>query len=336
MPAARYFRYRKNPHTSRLNARRAIRKALHHARAASRTTPDPEPPLLTIPQYPVSPKARSGAEAATGDADAAPALLVQLTDPHLFAEPAIMLGVDTEASLRAVLAMIRRDHGDADLLLATGDLSHDGSEQSYRRFADALATLGMPVRCLPGNHDVPAALQRTLGSWTQPVTDVGAWRVVLLDSHADGSNAGHLERAQFELLDHALAGGQGRPTLVAVHHNAVQMSADWRDSMMLDNAAELFRHLARWRNARVLLWGHVHQEFDRRRGSIRLLATPSTCFQFAIRDGRHRLDAQPPGYRWLKLYPDSSLATGVRRLDAAQWQAMVRDWAQLEESRMAS
>jgi Icc protein len=291
--------------------------------------------LHTIPQYSSIRQARSGADRTSLDAAAHPALLIQLTDPHLFAEPALMLGVDTDASLRAVVDAIRRDHGEADLLLATGDLSHDGTDASYRRFADAVGALGIPVRCLPGNHDMPAALQRTLGAWTEPVADLGAWRIVLLDSRADGSNAGHLERAQFELLDHALATANGRPALVAMHHNAVQLSADWRDPMMLDNAAELFRHLARWRNTRVLLWGHVHQEFDRRRGSIRMLATPSTCFQFAIRDGRHRLDAQPPGYRWLKLYPDSSVATGVRRLDAAVWQAMMREWGLVEESRIA-
>jgi Icc protein len=263
------------------------------------------------------------------------AVVIQLTDPHLYAEPTLMLGVDTEASLRAVVGQIQTDHGNADLLLATGDLSQDGTALSYRRFAQTVQDLSIPVRCLPGNHDAPAVLAQELAGWAAPFTDVGAWRIVLLDSTVAGSNSGHLERAQFERLDDAAAGAGNRPILVALHHNAVQMTADWRDPMMLDNAAELFRHLARWRNIRVLLWGHVHQEFDRRRGNMRMLATPSTCFQFTIRDGRHRLDDMPPGYRWLKLYPDSSVATGVRRLDAAMWQSMMRDWAQPEESHAA-
>lgn len=289
--------------------------------------------MHTIPRFSIpSPARAAGADADhADDADSRPILALQLTDPHLFSGPGVMLGVNTDASLRAVVAAIRRDHGRADLLLATGDLSQDGSELSYRRFAEAVAPLGIPVRCLPGNHDAPEALKRVLGDWTDPIADVGAWRIILLDSRADGSNAGHLERDQFELLDHGLAEADGRPALVAMHHNAVQVSADWRDPMMLDNAAELFRHLTRWGNARVLLWGHVHQDFDRRRGNVRMLATPSTCFQFTIRDGRHRLDPQPPGYRWLKLYPDGSIATGVRRLDAALWRALVQEWNEPEE-----
>lgn len=264
-----------------------------------------------------------------------PTLLVQITDPHLCAGNGLMLGVDTEASLRAVLAQIARDHGVPDLLLATGDLSQDGSAASYQRFAAAIDAVGMPVRCLPGNHDDPAMLARTLGAWADPVTDAGPWRVVLLNSTVAGSNAGRLERDQLELLDTALAEAAGRPAVVALHHNAVQMTPDWHDTMMLENAADLFRRLHRWPNVRVLLWGHVHQEFDRRRGNMRLLATPSTCFQFTIRDGRHGLDTLAPGYRWFKLYPDGSIATGVRRLDAALWQAMLADWAQLEAGQAA-
>lgn len=290
--------------------------------------------MHTIPKpFPTSPS--NAGPSRHEDADSNPVVALQLTDPHLFAAPGLMLGVDTDASLRAVLAAIRRDHGNADLLLATGDLSHDGSELSYRRFADAVSPLGIPVRCLPGNHDAPAELRRALGPWTDPIADVGAWRVILLDSRADGSNAGHLEREQLELLDHGLATAQGRPALVAMHHNAVQVSAEWRDPMMLDNAPQLFRQLARWGNARVLLWGHVHQDFDRRRGNVRMLATPSTCFQFTIREGRHRLDPQPPGYRWLKLYPDGSIATGVRRLDAALWRSLVQEWNEPEDTAAA-
>jgi Icc protein len=264
-----------------------------------------------------------------------PVLLVQLTDPHLYADPTVMLGVDTEASLRAVVDMIGRHHGNADLLLATGDLSQDGSQLSYQRFAAAVTPLGVPVRCLPGNHDAREPLDGTLGNWAVPITDVGMWRVVLLDSTVPGSNAGHLGRRQLDLLDDALGNCDGRPALVALHHNAVQVTAEWHDPMMLDNAPDLFRRLGRWQNTRVLLWGHVHQEFDRRRGSVRMLAAPSTCFQFAIRDGRHRLDATPPGYRWLKLYADGSVATGVRRLDAALWHDMLRGWEHVEESRAA-
>ncbi len=264
----------------------------------------------------------------------APAMLVQLTDSHLFGEPdTAMLGVNTDASLRAVLRQIEADGKHPDLLLATGDLSQDGEAASYRRFAtilgEAEGLARAQIRCLPGNHDQPAVLRQELAQWSAPVTDVGAWRVVALDTTVPGSNAGHLPDGQLDLLEAALAEAPGRHTLIAMHHNPMQMDSHWHDSMMIDNPQALFKRLARWPQARVLLWGHVHHEFDRRRHNLRMLATPSTCFQFSIRDGKHVVDNMAPGYRWIKLYQDGSMATGVRRVQDALWHtALAPDDAQ--------
>ncbi|SAI66346.1 cAMP phosphodiesterase [Bordetella ansorpii] len=255
--------------------------------------------------------------------DEQPALLIQLTDMHLMDEPhAEMLGVDTEASLKAVLRQAMREMPDAQLVLATGDVAQDGSRGAYRRLRGLLGQLGTTVRCLPGNHDDAAAMHAVLPDWTTPITDVGAWRVVMLDSTVRGSDAGHLDDRQLDLLDQAAATADDRHILVALHHNPVQMDSDRHDTMMVDNPMALFQRLADIPQARVVLWGHVHRQFDRRRHNLRLLASPSTCFQFAVHNGRHTLDGAAPGYRWLKLYRDGSLATGVRRLHPATWHAL--------------
>ena len=69
----------------------------------------------------------------------APAVLVQLTDMHLFDEPhTAMLGVDTEASLQAVLRQVGDDGLNPDALLATGDLSQ-------RRFAGLVPAPARPA-----------------------------------------------------------------------------------------------------------------------------------------------------------------------------------------------
>ncbi len=256
--------------------------------------------------------------------DDAPAMLVQVTDSHLFGEPETsMLGVNTDASLRAVLRQIEADGKHPDLLLATGDMSQDGEAAASQRLArvlsEAPALERACIRCLPGNHDLPAVMRQELPQWSVPVTDVGAWRVVALDTTVPGSNGGHLPTSQLDLLEAALAETPGRHTLIAMHHNPMQIDSHWHDSMMIDNPQALFKLLARWPQVRVLLWGHVHHEFDRRRHNLRLLATPSTCFQFSIRDGKHVVDNMAPGYRWIKLYQDGSMATGVRRVQDALW-----------------
>ncbi len=247
-----------------------------------------------------------------------PALLLQLTDPHLMADPQARLrDVCTDASLQAVLALIRQQEARPDLMLLTGDLSQDGSVASYQRLRTLLGEADYPVRCLPGNHDDAPALRQTLAGWVSPVFDLPGWRVVMLDSTVAGEDVGHVSAGQLDVLDEALRGAGSRHVLLALHHNLARVDGNWHDPMMVTNAADVFARLRAHPLARVALWGHIHQEFDCRHYHLRLLGTPSTCFQFRLENGRHAIDPATPGYRWIKLYADGSIATGVRRL--ADW-----------------
>jgi Icc protein len=58
----------------------------------------------------------------------------------------------------------------------------------------------------------------------------------------------------------------------------------------------------------------VHQRLDRRHGDIQLMASPSTCVQFAPGSAGFKADPAPPGYRWLDLHEDGTLRTGISRV----------------------
>ena len=58
----------------------------------------------------------------------------------------------------------------------------------------------------------------------------------------------------------------------------------------------------------------MHQEIDTERNGVRLLASPSTCVQFAPGCENFKADAKPPGYRWLDLAPGGEVTTGVSRV----------------------
>jgi Icc protein len=84
--------------------------------------------------------------------------------------------------------------------------------------------------------------------------------------------------------------------------------------MLVDNASELLALTARHPQVRSILWGHIHQEFDRALNGIRYLGTPSTCIQFTPKKIGFGVDGTPPGYRWLALLPNGEIKTGVERL----------------------
>ena len=74
---------------------------------------------------------------------------IQISDTHLFGDAGKrLLGVDTAATLQAVVELIAEEEGVAGII-ATGDLSQDGSLKSYQRFDEMLRVPGVPVYWIP-------------------------------------------------------------------------------------------------------------------------------------------------------------------------------------------
>src|SRR5579862_2554642 len=121
--------------------------------------------------------------------------LNHFTDPHLYgSESESLRGIATLPALTATLAHAQAHHWAPDALLVTGDLVQD-DPAGYAHFRRLFGSLGLPVLCLPGNHDEPAAMRRELARSPFVVGgsfDLGPWRIVLLDSCIPGSASGRL------------------------------------------------------------------------------------------------------------------------------------------------
>ncbi|MDH4570171.1 3',5'-cyclic-AMP phosphodiesterase [Pseudomonas sp. BN414] len=244
-------------------------------------------------------------------------LLVQLSDSHLFAEAdGKLLGMETRDSLLRVIDQVLREQPRIDLVLATGDLSQDGSVESYEAFRDLTAVIPAPARWFPGNHDeVPVMRDVCAGTAElEPIVDFPHWRLVLLDSTIAGAVPGHFPAEQLAFLESALEGAGERHVLVSFHHHPVPIGCTWMDPIGVRNPDSLFAVLDRYPQVRALLWGHVHQEFDQVRNGVRLLASPSTCVQFAPGSEDFCVGNEAPGYRWLRLTRDGRVETGVSRV----------------------
>lgn len=243
--------------------------------------------------------------------------VLQLTDTHLYADPVrTLLGINTLDSFQRVVEHFRDAHWPIDLLLATGDLVHDASAEGYQRIAGMLAAFDVPVFCLPGNHDVPAVMREHMRAGavrTGTVADLADWRFIMLDSVIPGEEGGHLDDEQLSALDNALA-STDRHTLVCMHHQPVNVGSAWIDTMTLDNPDPLFEIVDRHAHVRGILWGHIHQTFEATRNGVRLMASPSTCVQFAPKSDDFQVDEEPPGFRLLALLPDGGIRSEVVRL----------------------
>ncbi len=194
-----------------------------------------------------------------------PALLVQFSDSHLFAEAdGALLGMNTRDSLQKVIELVRAQQPQIDLILATGDLSQDGTLASYQQFREMTRQIDAPARWIPGNHDEPqimaqAAVQSAL---LEPVVDIGNWRVTMLDSAVPGSAPGYLQDEQLQLLARSLSEAPERHHLVCFHHHPVPIGCAWMEPIGLRNPRRFSRCWTVFAQVRAVLWGHVHQEID--------------------------------------------------------------------------
>ncbi len=253
----------------------------------------------------------------TRAAQSRPLRIAQITDTHLYAEPdGQLLGLNTRHCLQLVIELALQS-GPPDLVVASGDLAHDGTAQAYRQLRDCFGRIGKPVYCLPGNHDEAAALRQHLNDSCFNHTRshfAGAWQLVFLDSTVAGSEGGHLAASELAALDTALQDKPEVPALICLHHQPVAVGSRWLDTMKVDNPEAFFAVVDRHPQVRAIVWGHVHQHFERRRNEVLLLAAPSTCLQFLPGSEQFAVEQIPPGYRWLDLYPDGSVKTGIERL----------------------
>jgi Icc protein len=247
--------------------------------------------------------------------------IIQVTDCHILADDDGRLrGVNTRRSFEAVMAAALEECGRPDLLLATGDLSEDGSAEAYRYLAAQFEAVRVPTFWLPGNHDDCAVMRRQLRGG--PIRDsrqvlAGGWLILLLDSTLEGEVRGRVSPSQLDFMDSSLQRHAGYHALVCLHHQAVAAGSEWIDAKGLENDAAFRHRVSRHENVRAVVWGHVHQEARHSRGGIEWMSTPSTCVQFRPGSREFALGDEAPGYRHLVLGADGGIDTRVVRVPAS-------------------
>ena len=200
----------------------------------------------------------------------------------------------------------------ADLAAVTGDLIQDDSAAAYEHFKQQLGSLGLPVHCLPGNHDVRELMRAALDAppfYYCEATEVDDWLIVGVDSCETDHAGGAITAAELDRLDAAIGASDARHVMVCLHHPPVPMGSAWLDTVGLADGAQFLERIAASGRVRAAIFGHVHQAYDELHDGIRVVATPSTCRQFKPGSDEFAVDDKPPAYRRIELHADGGFET---------------------------
>ena len=251
--------------------------------------------------------------------------IIQITDPHLFKDTnGELLGINTQASFSQVLSEIQQQQYDYDLVLATGDLVQDNSDEGYLRFRQEVKALNNKmVFWIPGNHDFQPKMFEILKEETvsakKHILLGDKWQILLLDSQVQGVPHGQLEAEELDWLKLKLQEHPERYSLVVLHHHLLSTGSAWLDQHNLRNANELAEVLALFKHVKALLYGHIHQQVDSEWLGYQVMATPSTCIQFKADSNTFALDVAQPGWREIDLHADGHIETRVKRIQQASF-----------------
>lgn len=218
-------------------------------------------------------------------------LLCQISDPHLVARGTLAYGrVDTPLMLEQAVRKVRTMPRRPDLVVATGDLTDNGTAEEYGLLAELLAPLDMPVYLAVGNHDDRAALraafprQRHLhgeDGFVQYVVEDFAVRLIVLDTLIPGAPGGQLCERRLRWLERTL-GASDRPTVIAQHHPPFETGLTVMDRMTLKSPAEEAAVVERHPQVERIISGHYHRTIHARFGGTLASVCPSVAHQLLL------------------------------------------------------
>ena len=238
-------------------------------------------------------------------------LIAQVTDLHLGFQPDDPAELNRQR-LDSVLARLQALNPPPDLLLATGDLTENGSTASYETLRAIADALPFPVHFALGNHDDRANFRAvfhnvpvTASGHVQYAVTHGPLRIVVLDTLLAGQHGGAFDDVQAAWLDATLA-DDTRPTILVLHHPPIETGNGW---MTEDIAAPWVQRLAAVVRGHPhiirMVSGHLHRAIVTGWHGTTLAVCPSTAPQVAIDfrsidgnhpDGRDMIVAEPPGF----------------------------------------
>ena len=179
--------------------------------------------------------------------------------------------------------------GPIDAVLASGDVSDDGSAESYQRFQQMIAPLGVPLFVIPGNHDLREPMRSAFEAsaylpgagklnWHQ---SVGSIDVIGLDTLIEGTGKGELDADTLMFLSAALGMAGERPVLLALHHPPFQCGIKFMDELGLQGSHALSQILAQHSGHVRIVCGHIHSTMVVDVGGKVAISAPSPCSSFA-------------------------------------------------------
>lgn len=211
---------------------------------------------------------------------------LHLSDLHLCSSPeAIIYGVNPFENLQRSIEKIEAIKDNIDLCVITGDISNDGSGESYELADKALSILPFPVYVTNGNHDDYHNLMefRHRKLIFEPILSLKGVDFLFLNSVAiseDGRNRSKGLISDEELEKVKRVKDRSNPTIILMHH-PVLTTDSWMDRRILINREDFISIVTSIPQIIAVLSGHNHRSLKKTMGSCLFSTSPSVSTSYS-------------------------------------------------------
>jgi 3',5'-cyclic-AMP phosphodiesterase len=237
-------------------------------------------------------------------------LVAQLSDTHLLADPTARLG--RHNTTRNLAAVVEALPPRIDVMVVTGDIAEDGTHEAYRRALSLTAGRAGQRYFLAGNHDDPQVMRDVFGPAPplQMVRISDRWTMALVDSQWIGHEEGQVADDTLAHLRDELARATTN-VVVCLHHPPISPCQNPACGM---SNGEALQAIIQSGPVRLVLSGHVHQQFDTTLHGVRFVGAPATFRQLRHGGDPHYTDTlEPPAAQLLELLDDGEVTCQVIR-----------------------
>ena len=269
-------------------------------------------------------------------------LIAQISDIHI-RDHLGMFGelVDTSKTLEKAIKLLNALDPQPDVVLATGDLTDDGTKEQYSQFLEIIAPLNAPLLPLPGNHDDYSEFINAFSS-TLPdeipknhcsyVIDNFPVRLIALDTSLPGQHDALFSEDHELWRSQVLEQEKDKPTLIFTHFPPFETGINFMDISGLKSADRLEKIIRNNPQVKLVVAGHVHRPIQTSFASTMISVCPSTGNQLKLDLNPKNGSAvdEPPGFQ-LHIWKNDRFVThtGIiwdgKELDMSQYVAYVNE-----------
>ena len=212
--------------------------------------------------------------------------ILQLTDLHLFEKENFLHGVNTNRNFDKVIKDIKNNiNTEYDLIILTGDISQDMSEESYNLCSNIISELDHPVFWIPGNHDDPEKAKKVFSKNKlfnyQKKLITKYWEFLFINTYLEGCDAGYVNKEELEFIDHHVKNSnQQKNICIIMHHHAMPVGTPLIDDVILRNNTLFIEKINVYPSIKLIICGHVHGDYSIKYGLVEIETGLATCFQW--------------------------------------------------------